>query len=70
MQTTITDARRDFTRLLRRAERGEVVLLTRHGHPIVEVRVVPKPSQTDDQRLTAAITNIVAPSYLTRFFNP
>jgi prevent-host-death family protein len=68
METNITTARRDFTKLLRRAEDGEVVLLTRNGRPIVELHAVPKPSQSDDERLNEAIRQIVSPPYLNAFF--
>jgi antitoxin (DNA-binding transcriptional repressor) of toxin-antitoxin stability system len=68
MKTTITNARREFTTLLRRAEEGEVVLLTRNGRPILELRAVPKPPQSDDQRLNEALRKIVEPTYLNGFF--
>jgi antitoxin (DNA-binding transcriptional repressor) of toxin-antitoxin stability system len=67
MKIAITNARRDFTRLLRRAENGEVILLTRNGRAVLELRAVPKPPQTEDERLYEAIREIVAPPFLSGF---
>ena len=39
MNVTITDAKARLTDLVRRAENGEVVVLTRHGRPAA--RIVP-----------------------------
>jgi len=44
MRVSVTEAKGQLTDLVRRAERGEEVILTRHGHPaarIVPVRTVP-----------------------------
>jgi prevent-host-death family protein len=35
MQVSVTDAKAQLTELVRRAEAGEEVILTRHGHPAV-----------------------------------
>lgn len=44
MQVAITDAKARLTDLVRRAEAGEEVVLTRHGHPAVRlVRAEEKP---------------------------
>ena len=39
MQVTVTEAKARLTELVRRAEAGEEIVLTRHGHPAV--RLVP-----------------------------
>jgi prevent-host-death family protein len=39
MQVSVTAAKAQLTELLRRAEAGDEVILTRHGHP--SVRLVP-----------------------------
>jgi prevent-host-death family protein len=40
MKVTVSDAKAQLTDLVRRAEAGEEVILTRHGHPAV--RLVPE----------------------------
>lgn len=42
MQVPVTDAKAQLTDLVRRAEAGDEVVLTRHGRPAV--RLVPVPS--------------------------
>ena len=50
MKVSVTDAKAQLTDLVRRAEAGEEVVLTRHGHPAV--RLVPARAPTDrGQRL-------------------
>lgn len=39
MQVSVTEAKAQLTELVRRAEAGDEVILTRHGHP--SVRLVP-----------------------------
>jgi prevent-host-death family protein len=39
MQISVTDAKAQLTELVRRAEKGEEIVLTRHGH--AAVRLVP-----------------------------
>ena len=39
MQVSVTEAKGQLTELVRRAEAGDEVILTRHGHPAV--RLVP-----------------------------
>jgi prevent-host-death family protein len=39
MQVSVTEAKGQLTELVRRAEAGDEVILTRHGHPCV--RLVP-----------------------------
>ena len=45
MQVSVTDAKGQLTDLVRRAEGGEEVILTRHGQPAV--RLVAVKAQTD-----------------------
>jgi len=50
MNVSITDAKGQLTDLVRRAEAGEEIVLTRHDHPTV--RLVPiKRQQTVEERL-------------------
>ncbi len=39
MRVSVTDAKAQLTELVRKAESGEEVILTRHGHPAV--RLIP-----------------------------
>lgn len=49
MDISVTDAKAQLTDLVRRAEAGEEVVLTRHGHAIV--RIVPvMPARTRPSR--------------------
>lgn len=45
MQVSVTDAKGQLTELVRRAEAGDEVILTRHGH--AAVRLVPVKAATD-----------------------
>lgn len=56
MQCAITDAKARLTDLVRRAEAGEEIVLTRHGHAVVRlVAMDAKPSTQDKAKLVAAI---------------
>jgi prevent-host-death family protein len=51
MKVTVSDAKAQLTELVRRAEAGEEVVLTRHGHPAVTlVPVEKKPLTTEERR--------------------
>lgn len=43
MQISVTDAKAQLTELVRRAEAGDEVILTRHGQPAVRLMAVKKP---------------------------
>ena len=43
MQISVTDAKAQLTELVRRAEAGEQVVLTRHGRPVVRLAPVKQP---------------------------
>ncbi len=45
MQVSVTDAKGQLTELVRRAEAGDEIVLTRHGH--AAVRLVPVKAATD-----------------------
>lgn len=48
MRITVTEAKGQLTELVRRAERGEEVVLTRHGQAAVKlVPVVARPTQAE-----------------------
>lgn len=61
MQVSVTDAKAQLTDLVRRAEAGEEVVLTRHGKPTVRLAAVavrpprraPKEAEALKQRLLA-----------------
>lgn len=38
MQVTVSEAKAQFAELIRRAEAGEAVVITRHGRPVAELR--------------------------------
>ncbi|MEO8882510.1 MAG: type II toxin-antitoxin system prevent-host-death family antitoxin [Devosia sp.] len=42
MEVSVTDAKAHLTDLVRRAEAGEEVVLTRHGKPAVQLKVIEK----------------------------
>jgi prevent-host-death family protein len=45
MEISVTDAKAQLTELVRRAEAGDDIVLTRHGHPAV--RLVPVKKRVD-----------------------
>lgn len=56
MQISVTDAKGQLTELVRRAEAGDEVILTRHGH--AAVRLVPvkaPPDRTSRRALMEAV---------------
>lgn len=56
MQLAITDAKARLTDLVRRAEAGEEVVLTRHGHAVVRlVAMHAKPSVKNRAKLIDAV---------------
>ena len=48
MRVTVSDAKGQLTELVRRAEAGEEVIITRHGHPAV--RLVPESAKLRKDR--------------------
>ena len=58
MQISVTEAKGQLTELVRRAEAGDEVILTRHGHPAV--RLVPVKATTDKNARRALIEAIRA----------
>lgn len=56
MRVTVTEAKGQLTELVRRAEAGEEVVLTRHGHPAVKlVSAAGKPDRAARAALLDAI---------------
>jgi prevent-host-death family protein len=56
MQISVTDAKAQLTDLVRRAENGDEIVLTRHGQAAVRLVPVPaKPSAADRRRLLEAV---------------
>ena len=58
MQVSVTEAKGQLTRLVRRAEAGEEVVLTRHGR--ATVRLAPVQQRPDAEMRLAAIADIQA----------
>ena len=50
MQISVTDAKGQLTELVRRAERGEEIVLTRHGHAVVRLVPVKVPLDRKSRR--------------------
>jgi prevent-host-death family protein len=58
MQISVTDAKAQLTELVRRAEAGDEIVLTRHGH--AAVRLVPVKKRRDWKAIRAAIEQLQA----------
>ncbi len=58
MQISVTEAKGRLTDLVRRAEAGDEVILTRHGH--AAVKLVPVKAATDREKRSELIERIVA----------
>jgi prevent-host-death family protein len=58
MHISVTDAKAQFTELVRRAERGEEIILTRHGHSVV--RLMPVKQAVDREARRALLGEIQA----------
>jgi prevent-host-death family protein len=55
MEISVTDAKGQLTELVRRAEAGEEVVLTRHGHPAVRLApIVPNPDRSARRKIMEA----------------
>ena len=65
MEVPVTDAKAQLTELVRRAEEGEEVVLTRHGRPAV--RLVPavrrRPSAAERRAVLEAIRDAAPKDY-------
>ena len=59
MQVSVTDAKGQLTELVRRAEAGDEVILTRHGHPAVRLVLI---KATLDGKARRALLQAVRPS--------
>lgn len=56
MQVSVSDAKAQLTELVRRAEAGDEVVLTRHGRPVVRLApVAPRPDRTSLRATIEAI---------------
>ncbi len=53
MNVSVTDAKAQLTELVRRAEAGDEIILTRHGHPAV--KLVPVGARPDRAARRAAL---------------
>ena len=50
MQISVTDAKAQLTELVRRAEKGDEIILTRHGHAAVKLVPVKAPLERKSRR--------------------
>ena len=50
MQISVTEAKAQLTELVRRAEQGDEIILTRHGHAAVRLVPVKAPSDRKSRR--------------------
>ena len=50
MEISVTDAKAQLTELVRLAEAGDEIVLTRHGHPVVRLVPVKKPVDREARR--------------------
>jgi prevent-host-death family protein len=57
MRVTLTEAKGQLAELARRAEAGEEVVLTRHGHPAVKLvpAAAPRPTAAEKAAIIEAI---------------
>lgn len=56
MQVSVSDAKGQLTDLVRRAEAGDVIILTRHGQAAVQlVPVGKKPTSADRRRILESV---------------
>jgi prevent-host-death family protein len=56
MNITVSDAKGLLTDLVRRAERGEEIVLTRHGRPVARlVAIVEQPGESDRRAVLNAV---------------
>ncbi len=53
MRISVSEAKAQLTELVRRAEAGEEVVLTRHGKEIVRLTPISRPALTPEERLAA-----------------
>ncbi|MBL8568839.1 MAG: type II toxin-antitoxin system prevent-host-death family antitoxin [Phreatobacter sp.] len=58
MKVSVSEAKGQLTDLVRRAEAGEEVILTRHGHPAV--RLLPVQERPDRARRRAVLNSVRA----------
>lgn len=58
MEISVTDAKAHLTDLVRKAEAGDEIILTRHGHPAV--RLVPVKAKPDAKTRRAIIEEVMA----------
>ena len=53
MNVPISEAKAHLTDLVRRAEAGDEIVLTRHGHPVVRLTPVPVRPASEQERKAA-----------------
>jgi antitoxin (DNA-binding transcriptional repressor) of toxin-antitoxin stability system len=62
MHVSVSEAKAQLTDLVRRAEEGEEIVLTRHGHPVVALKALrPEPRAINQADLDWLAANRVTP---------
>jgi antitoxin (DNA-binding transcriptional repressor) of toxin-antitoxin stability system len=62
---SICAAKDNLLRLIRRAEHGEVIIITRHGKPVAQICALPPELRTQkDESLDDVFNEVLCPSYL------
>ena len=65
MDVPVSDAKAQLTDLVRRAEAGETVVLTRHGVPVVQLTPVVRSVSAAQRRAVLAAIRQVSPAQAT-----
>jgi prevent-host-death family protein len=58
----VSEAKAQLTDLVRRAEEGEEIVLTRHGQPVVRLAAIRAPVSPEERRRVIAIARAAAPT--------
>jgi prevent-host-death family protein len=58
MEISVTDAKAQLTELVRRAEAGDEIILTRHGHPAAKIVPMTTKPKRDWDNIQAEIQEI------------
>lgn len=64
MDISVSDAKAQLTELVRLAEEGEEVVLTRHGKPVARVEAISPPRSKDRRAIMEAVRRQAPPKGL------
>ena len=62
MHVPVSEAKAQLTELVRRAEEGEEIVLTRHGQPVVRLAAIRAPISDEERRRVIAAARAAAPA--------